>query len=93
MPAPKTRKLGPAAEAAERELAPLPKELREGLLAATVRELARQLDDPGNSLTSKSAASAQVLALVNRLRELTPAEEEADAVTDIQRRASLQLAR
>lgn len=92
MPAPKARKLGPVAESAERELAPLPKELREGLIAATVRELARQLD-MDNSLTSKSAAAAQVLALVNRLRELAPAEEEADAVTDIQRRASLHLAR
>lgn len=88
----KTRRLGPAEQAAERELALLPKELREGLLAATVRELARQLD-MDNSLTSKSAASAQVLALTDRLRELAPAEEEADAVTDIQRRASLQLAR
>lgn len=87
------RRLGPAEQAAERELAPLPDELRDGLLAATVRELAREIDDRGNSLTSKSAAAGQILAIVNRLLELAPHEEEADAVTDIQRRASLRLAR
>jgi hypothetical protein len=84
--------MGPAARAVERDLRDLPDDLREGLLAATLLELARQLDSPDNSLTSKSAAAAQVLALWNRLRELAPAEEEADAVTDIQRRAALTLA-
>ena len=89
---PAARKRGPAAEAAERELRPLPKDLRDGLLAATVRELARQLDDPDHSLTAKSAAAGQVLALLTRLRELAPPQEEADAVNDIETQRAKRLA-
>lgn len=84
--------MGPAAAAAEHDLSALPDDLRDGLLAATLRELARQLDEH-NSLTSKSAAAAQVLALFDRLLELAPAEEDEDVVTDIQRRAAIGLAR
>lgn len=47
-------------------------------LAASARELARQLDDPGNSATSKSMCAKSLTEVLERLEGLAPPKSERD---------------
>lgn len=65
-------------EAVERDLAALRKrapELADSAMAATARALAAEIDEPGNSATSKSMCAARLVDIFEQLRALTPAEE------------------
>jgi hypothetical protein len=52
-------------------------------VAATARTLARELDNPKNSATSKSMCAKAMYDAIDRLYELAPAENEKDGVDDI----------
>lgn len=70
----------------ERDLAEIAKRdqaLADSALAASVRALAREIDDPDNSATSKSMCARALLDTLDRLRELVPDEGEADGVDDL----------
>lgn len=54
--------------------------------------LARELDDPDNSATSKSMCANSLRDTLDRMRELLPAEEEADALDDLAARRTARLA-
>ena len=47
-------------------------------LAASALELARQLDDPDNSATSKSMCSRALTEALDRLEEMAPPKREGD---------------
>ena len=61
-------------------------------LAATARALARELDDPGNSATSKSMCARVLADVLGQLRELAPAEVEEDVVDQLRARRESRLA-
>ena len=63
-------------DAVRRELVALPVVLGEGALAATAVALAAELDDPGNSATSKSMCAK---ALTDTLEKLAAAAADAPA--------------
>lgn len=52
--------------------------LVDGALAATARVLAKAIDDPKNSLTSKAMAAKVVQTTMATLLGLAPVEEKAD---------------
>ena len=62
-------------------------------LAALALALAREMDEPDNSATSKSMCAGQLRDVLDRLRELTPAADEKDALDDLARRRSERIAR
>ena len=66
--------------------------LASGGLALAARALARALDDPGNSATSKSMCAKTLLDMLDRLRELTPKAAERDALDDLATRRAARLA-
>ncbi len=73
-------------EAVQRDLkgiARRDKGLAESSLAASALALAAELDNAGNSATSKSMCAKSLLDVMNRLRELTPEEAGVDAVDDL----------
>lgn len=78
--------------AVRKDLSTMPDELRGSGLAAIAVELARQLDNPLNSATSKSMCAGQLRDTLDRLRELMPAEEEADALDELASRPNLRIA-
>jgi hypothetical protein len=83
------------ADAVERELAriaKLDKELARGPYAASILALARELDDPENSATSKSMCARSLLDTLDRLRELAPSEEKDDQVDELVNRRRRKLA-
>lgn len=87
--APKTPPVRSVTASVEADLAAVAKQdkaLATGALAALALSMARQLDDPGNSATSKSMCARVLLDTMSRLRELTPEAEEADGVDDLQKR-------
>lgn len=53
--------------------------------------LADQLDDPLNSATSKSMCTKALLDVMDRLRELAPPKQEADALDDLAKRRERRL--
>lgn len=61
--------------ATRRDLKRLPDDLAESSLAESALALARELDDPENSATSKSMCAKAHLEVMTRLRELAPPEE------------------
>ena len=67
-------------------------ELASSTLAATALALAREMDDAGrdkpNSATSKAMCANSLREVMDRLRELMPAEEEADALDDLAARGN-----
>lgn len=65
----------------------------ESTLAAAALELARQLDDVGNSATSKSMCARSLIETMDKLRELAPPEEESDALDDLAAKRAARLAR
>jgi hypothetical protein len=69
-------------EAVESDLKALPDELAGSALAATARQLAREMDGD-NSATSKSMCAARLMEALDRLRALAPAKKEADRVDEL----------
>lgn len=67
-------------------------DLARSALAMSALALAREIDDPQNSATSKSMCATSLLSTLDRLRELIPAEEEQDSLDDLAARRSLRLA-
>lgn len=61
-------------------------------LAATALALAREMDKPENSATSKSMCAGQLRDTLARLRELAPVSEESDDLDDLARRREKRLA-
>lgn len=70
-------------EAVERELSRLPGELASGVLAATALELGRQLDEVGNSATSKANCAQQLRETLADLRGLAPVERKGSQLDEI----------
>jgi hypothetical protein len=72
--------------ALERELKAIAKRdpaLAQSTVAATACALARELDSPNNSATSKSMCAKAMYDAIDRLYELAPAEKDKDGVDDI----------
>lgn len=69
-----------------KEIAKRDKALAGSALAATARQLAQELDDPGNSATSKSMCAGRLMEAMDRLHELLPPEEEQDSLDELARR-------
>ena len=82
-------------EAVDRDLARLrtvDSDLASSALALTARRLAGELDNAGNSATSKSMCAKALLDVLDRLRELTPKAAEKDALDDLAARRATRLA-
>lgn len=60
-------------------------------LANAAIVLAREMDTAGNSATSKSMCATALLTTMNRLWELTPAEEKGDGLDDLAARRATRL--
>lgn len=60
--------------------------LAEGGIAAAALELARQLDDPDNSATSKAACSRALAEALAQLRGLVPPADAADRIDELSTR-------
>ena len=71
------------AAAVERDLARLPAVLAGSALAASALAMAREIDDPGNSATSKSMCQARLADALKELRALAPPEESHDRIDGI----------
>ena len=69
-------------EAVERELRSLGDASESGL-AASALVLAAELDDPGNSATSKSMCARALRETLDRLRQLSPQADAADRVDEL----------
>jgi hypothetical protein len=72
-----------AVEAVERDLARLGGDLADSAEAAGALEMARQLDDPSNSATSKSMCQKALMDAMEKLRALAPPRKESDGVDDL----------
>ena len=64
----------------------MPADAGQGGLAMAALALAREIDSPTNSATSKSMCARSLLDTLDRLRELTPPAQEADGLDDLARR-------
>lgn len=83
-------------EAVERdlkEIAALDSDLARSGHAAAALALARELDDPANSATSKSMCAKALNETLDKLRALAPPTKEADRVDDLAARRTERLAR
>lgn len=81
--------IGRVLEAVDRDLQKIARvsaELADSTLAATAREMASQLDDPGNSATSKSMCARVLSDVMEQLRELTPEGDDKDGVDELNAR-------
>jgi hypothetical protein len=67
-------------------------DLADSILVATLYEMARQLDSPKNSATSKSMCAKALLDGLDRLHAQLPVAEEQDAVDDLAARRARRLA-
>lgn len=67
-------------------------EIRGTALAALAVALAREVDDPDNSATSKSLCAGRLIDAVDRLRQMVPAEVQADGLDDLAARRDRRLA-
>lgn len=56
---------------------------RGSTLAATALALAKELDKPKNSATSKSMCAKAMIDVLRELRSLAPPRLEADGITDL----------
>jgi hypothetical protein len=76
----------------KRELDRLPEDLANGSLAGAALTMARMLDHPKTSATSKSMCAGKLQELVRELHSLAPPVEEADWLDDLAKRRSLRVA-
>lgn len=67
--------------------------LAESTLAAGAMAMARELDKPHNSATSKSMCQARLQDALRELRELAPPEEKKDALDEVGKRRAERRAR
>lgn len=90
-----TREIGDVEAAVARDIAEIAKR-DEGLassgLAAAALALARELDIPKNSATSKSMCARALAEQLDRLRALAPPATEADDIDDLATRRQKRLA-
>lgn len=80
--------------AVQRDLAVLRQvspDLADGALAASALAMAREIDNAGNSATSKSMCARALLETLDRIRELMPDEEGTDALDDLASRRATRL--
>ena len=89
---PAPRETGDVAQAVERDLAKAPESVRTGGLAMLALAMAREIDRPTNSATAKSMCANCLLTTIDRLRDLIPAELEADGLDDLAKRRELRRA-
>lgn len=85
----------PVAEALERDLKQIERvdeDLANSALAASARILARELDNPENSVTSKLTCARELRETLGRLRELVPDDQEADKLDELSRRRAKRIA-
>jgi hypothetical protein len=75
------------------ELEAMPENLRQSALAATALAMARELDDPENSATSKSMCAGKLIDATEKLRALVPDETEQTRLDEIAQRREQRLAR
>jgi len=75
------------------KIAQLDSELAQSGLAASALALAKELDKPGNSATSKSMCARALAEALLRLMEQAPEPEEEDKVKDLSARRQKRLAR
>lgn len=83
-------------EAVERDLralALLDAALAESALAAAALALARELDNPRNSATSKSMCARALTETLDRLRELAPEESKEDRLDELTARRAERIGR
>lgn len=69
--------------AVEGDLAELDAGLAGSALAATALALAREIDKPTNSATSKSMCARALAEMLDRLRELAPPDVVSDALDEL----------
>ena len=62
-------------------------------MAETARALAKELDNAGNSATSKAMCAKALNDTLERLRELAPPEETKDNLDDLSARRAARIAR
>lgn len=62
-------------------------------LAASALALARELDKPSNSATSKAACARALRETIESLRALAPAKPEGDGLDELAERAAAKLKR
>mgnify|MGYP003406300884 CR=1 FL=1 len=82
-------------EAVEKDLRALAKRasgVDSSALAATALMLARELDNAGNSATSKSMCARVLVDVFDRLEALVPENEETDSLDDLSARRAARLA-
>lgn len=83
------------AAAVDRDLAviaKLDKALAQSALAASAQALAREIDDPGNSATSKSMCARALLDALAQLREQIPEHDEKDKLDELSARRTARIA-
>lgn len=78
--------------ALERELESLEPDLAASTLAATARVLARELDNPKNSATSKSMCAGRMYEALERLADLAPEEAVEDDLEAVRRKREVRRA-
>lgn len=86
---------GDVAQAVARDLAKirtLSPDLADSTLAASCLAMAREVDTPGNSATSKSMCVARLMEALEQLRELTPVQTEGDKLDDLATRRATRIA-
>ncbi len=86
---PRPRRLGAVETALCADLAVIraaSPQLADSALAATALAMAREIDKPRNSATSKSMCAARLTDALEELRALTPPAKESDGVDDLKRR-------
>lgn len=74
--------------AVERDLKALPADLRTSGLAESALALARELDQAGNSATSKAMCARALSETLEKLLALKPPEEEVDQLDQLSARRS-----
>lgn len=67
-------------------------DIRGSALAALAVAMAREVDSPDNSATSKSLCAGRLIDAVDRLRATVPAEVPADGLDDLAARRDRRLA-
>ncbi len=77
-------------DAVTRDLAALPENLRTSGLATVALALARELEHPHNSATSKSMCAGRIVDIMGVMRALAPPERKADSIDEIAARRDAQ---
>lgn len=78
-------------EAVERELKAMPAAVGRSAVAAAALAMAGEIDDPGNSATSKSMCSKELREAMTALRALAPAKRKSDQIDDLTKRRAKRL--